>query len=145
MTAPATVPLAPDAPWVVLKFGGTSVATLERWKTILQLAANRRTAGARVLIVVSALSGVTDALKALGRCVADERPQRVADLHARHRTLAAAMGLADAARVEQWLASLQALAQAGTLAARPGGTEADTYAWQAALQAHGELLSSSLG
>ncbi|HEX7323804.1 MAG TPA: bifunctional aspartate kinase/diaminopimelate decarboxylase, partial [Rhodanobacteraceae bacterium] len=46
---------------------------------------------------------------------------------------------------EQWLASLQALAQAGTLAARPGGTEADTYAWQAALQAHGELLSSSLG
>ncbi|HET9835229.1 MAG TPA: hypothetical protein VFP88_02620 [Rhodanobacteraceae bacterium] len=68
MTASAPAPLPPDAPWIVLKFGGTSVATPERWRTILELAAARRAEGARVLVVVSALSGVTDALKALCTC-----------------------------------------------------------------------------
>ena len=136
MTASASTPLAPDAPWVVLKFGGTSVATVERWRTILHLAATRRAEGMRVLVVVSALSGVTDALKALCTCAAAEREGALAELVARHRELAAQMQLRDAAGMERWLASLQALAAA----VAPG-----QLIWHAAVQAHGELLSSSIG
>ena len=47
--------------WVVLKFGGTSVSRRNRWDTIGRLAAKRmHEEGARVLVVVSALSGVTN-------------------------------------------------------------------------------------
>ena len=109
MTATTATPLASDAPWVVLKFGGTSVATAERWRTIQKLAATRRAEGMRVLVVVSALSGITDALKALCTCAPAEREAALAGVVARHRELATQMRLADVARVEHWLASLQAL------------------------------------
>ncbi|MEG3049958.1 MAG: hypothetical protein RR792_07215, partial [Thermomonas sp.] len=52
--------------WLVLKFGGTSVSKRERWDTIGRLARERaETEGARVLVVVSALSGVTNELTAI--------------------------------------------------------------------------------
>src|SRR6185312_12164369 len=41
-TAPA---LAPNAPWVVLKFGGTSVSTRPRWENIRRIAAAHRGRG----------------------------------------------------------------------------------------------------
>ncbi|TAN04088.1 MAG: bifunctional aspartate kinase/diaminopimelate decarboxylase [Rhodanobacteraceae bacterium] len=119
-----------------MKFGGTSVATVERWRTILQLAAARRAEGARVLVVVSALSGITDALKALCACAPIERADALAKIIERHRALAAQMQLAHTAEMDRWLASLQAL----VVAAAP-----EQLRWQATVQAHGELLSSSLG
>ncbi len=168
MTAPALTPLESDAPWVVLKFGGTSVATAERWRTILDLAAARRAEGLRVLVVVSALSGITDALKALCRCAPVEREAALAGVVKRHRELAAQMRLTDVARVERWLASLHALvlplppgeggaaAPDGRSDIRAGSADSKPlhqrlsqleggYMWQAAVQAHGELLSSSMG
>ena len=52
--------------WLVLKFGGTSVSRRERWDTIGRLARERADmADARVLVVVSALSGVTNELQAI--------------------------------------------------------------------------------
>ncbi|HET6905975.1 MAG TPA: hypothetical protein VFH52_03390, partial [Rhodanobacteraceae bacterium] len=110
MTTSAPAPLPPDAPWIVLKFGGTSVATSERWRTILELAAARRAEGARVLVVVSALSGVTDALKALCACAPDERGIALQALHEKHRVLVAQMRLMRVEAMERWLASLSALA-----------------------------------
>jgi diaminopimelate decarboxylase/aspartate kinase len=177
MTASAAAPLAPDAPWVVLKFGGTSVATADRWRTIQQLATARRAEGARVVIVVSALAGVTDALKALCTCAPAGRAAAVAKLVERHRALAGEMGLAETAEMDRRLASLRALIfplppgeaavhgreiRGGARA--PGeGSESSRrsasiepsplplsrgergYLWQAAVQGHGELLSSALG
>ena len=90
MTASTAAPLAPEAPWVVLKFGGTSVATVDRWRTIQQLAAARRAEGARVVVVVSALAGVTDALRALCVCAPVEREGAVAKLVGQATTAAAA-------------------------------------------------------
>ena len=199
MPATAATPLATDAPWVVLKFGGTSVATAERWRTILDLAAARRAAGMRVLVVVSALSGITDALKALCRCAPSGREAACASVVARHRELAVQMQLADIARVEHWLASLRALVfplppgegarlrptgsavnsisrtegRAPWMARARAGEDLDVQAelansepsprraapgasrrlsrgerghwWHAAVQAHGELLSSAIG
>ncbi len=142
MNASTTAPLAPDAPWVVLKFGGTSVATEARWRTILELAGARRARGARVLVVVSALAGVTDALKSLCGSAAPERLAAVERLVERHHALVHGMGLAECAGVDRWLASLRVLSQ-------EGGATADAATsqplWQAAVQAHGELLSSALG
>jgi len=136
MIAPVFTSLAPDAPWVVLKFGGTSVATVERWRTILRLAAARRAEGLRVLVVVSALPGVTDALKALCTCAPAEREDALAKLVVRHRELAEQMRLREAPGMEHWLDSLQALIAAAT---------PERLTWHAAVQAHGELLSSSVG
>jgi diaminopimelate decarboxylase/aspartate kinase len=143
MTVPTFAPLAPDAPWVVLKFGGTSVATVERWRTILRLASARRAEGMRVVVVVSALAGVTDALKALCTCPVGERGDALAKLVAQHRELAVQMQLADADRMERWLASLGALMTGGRVAG--ARMPASNHSWQAAVQAHGELLSSALG
>jgi diaminopimelate decarboxylase/aspartate kinase len=130
-----SAPLPPDAPWIVLKFGGTSVATPERWRTILQLAAARRAEGARVLVVVSALAGVTDALKALCTCGPDKRATSLKNLHEKHRALLAQMSLPGCDAMERWLDSLTAAATSAQSDCR----------WQAQIQAHGELLSSALG
>ncbi|HET9835231.1 MAG TPA: aspartate kinase, partial [Rhodanobacteraceae bacterium] len=118
-----------------MKFGGTSVATPERWRTILELAAARRAEGARVLVVVSALSGVTDALKALCTCAPDERAASLPALHEKHRALAAQMRLPHVEAMERWLGSLAAVV----------ADAQESHPWQALIQAHGELLSSSLG
>ncbi|MDQ2972725.1 MAG: aspartate kinase, partial [Pseudomonadota bacterium] len=119
-----------------MKFGGTSVASVQRWRTILDLAALRRADGARVLLVVSALSGITDALKALCACAPRAREASLATLITRHHELAGQMQLPRVEAMESWLTSLSTLAR---------GTSADPLAWQAEVQAHGELLSSALG
>lgn len=51
--------------WRVLKFGGTSVRGRSQWETIASLAQQRLDNGHRVVLVCSAVSGVTDALQAL--------------------------------------------------------------------------------
>ena len=135
MTDSKPAPLPSDAPWIVLKFGGTSVATVERWRTILELAAARRAEGARVLLVVSALSGVTDALKALCATAPEARPAALAALRERHRALAARMELSGVPAMERWLESLSAAAAEPRM----------SHHAQALVQAHGELLSSALG
>ncbi len=71
--SPASLPA--DAPWIVMKFGGTSVATLPRWQNIRELVASRRAEGSRVLVVVSALTGITDALKQL--CTQGDKGKRI--------------------------------------------------------------------
>lgn len=51
-----------DGDWIVLKFGGTSVATRQRWETIRDIVRARVDEGYRVLVVCSALSGVSNLL-----------------------------------------------------------------------------------
>lgn len=140
MTAPSSAPLPPDASWIVLKFGGSSVARAARWQSIAELARKRHADGHRVLIVVSALSGVTDALKAIGESAdVGERRQRAEALAQRHIDFAVELGV-DAALLAPWLAHLAELAASG------GGSRCEgLYAWQAELLAMGELMSSTLG
>ena len=52
--------------WIVLKFGGTSVSRRNRWNIIGQLMRKRmQDEQVRVLVVVSALSGVTNTLQSI--------------------------------------------------------------------------------
>ena len=100
--------------WIVLKFGGTSVSRRHRWNTIGELAKKRaEETGGRVLVVVSALSGVTNELTAIADGAADST-ERVAKLEARHRDFLAeldlddpfARGLAEGQRVAEAVAEL---------------------------------------
>ncbi|SFN36890.1 bifunctional aspartate kinase/diaminopimelate decarboxylase [Dokdonella immobilis] len=135
---PATLP--EDAPWVVLKFGGTSVSTRPRWDNIASIAASHREAGRRVLIVVSALSGITDMLKGIGEGHADgQRCQELREaIIARHHTLFGELGLPKRNAIDAWLARLDQLLADPR---RPSGA----LPWQAELLALGELSSSTLG
>ncbi|WP_313642436.1 bifunctional aspartate kinase/diaminopimelate decarboxylase [Stenotrophomonas sp.] len=123
--------------WIVLKFGGTSVSRRHRWNTIGQLAKKRADeTGGRVLVVVSALSGVTNELTAIADGAADSR-ERVAALVSRHNDFLAELELGREVLAER-LAALQALLDDPRAASRP-------LDWQAEVLGQGELLSSSVG
>jgi len=124
-----------DASWTVLKFGGTSVSKRERWDEIGRIAAARAGEG-RVLVVVSALSGVTNELQAISN--GGDVAGRVAALVERHRAFCAELGLDPDAALGERLRALQALRDDPRCASRP-------LAWQAEVLAQGELLSSTLG
>ena len=133
-------PLRISGTWVVLKFGGTSVATAERWASIETIIRSQRAAGMRVLVVCSALAGVTNRLEALVADIdrgvpADAALGALAETHA---ALAGALGV-DVDRVlGTELAALKR--RVGALAGREV-----TPPERAALMAYGELLSSRLG
>lgn len=135
---PADAP-SPGQPWIVMKFGGTSVATLPRWQNIRELIASRRAEGARVLVVVSALTGITDALKQL--CAegnGDKRKAAAGAIAQRHHDLLGHMQLPLPDTLATRLGDLAALAADGPAAL-------GELAWAAQVQAHGELMSSALG
>ncbi|WP_238382779.1 bifunctional aspartate kinase/diaminopimelate decarboxylase [Cognatilysobacter segetis] len=126
--------------WVVLKFGGTSVSRRTRWDTIGRLAAKRATdEGLRVLVVVSALSGVTNELQAIANTGAGATTaSRIDALIARHREFCAELGLDADVVLGERLAALRALA------ADPRAVDRGLD-WQAEVLGQGELLSSTLG
>ncbi|MDC7805938.1 bifunctional aspartate kinase/diaminopimelate decarboxylase [Luteimonas sp BLCC-B24] len=127
-----------DDRWIVLKFGGTSVSRRHRWDTIGRLAKRRAEEhGARVLVVVSALSGVTNELTAIADGAADS-PARVGALVERHRAFASELELDVDAVLGARLAALQALADDPRATTR-------TLDWQAEVLGQGELLSSTIG
>ena len=107
-TTPAT---AAPASWIVLKFGGTSVSTRARWDKIAAIAHAWREQGKHVLIVVSALSGITDKLKAICEAQADaEKRAAIRDeIVARHQAMFAELELHDHAPLRYWLERLDAL------------------------------------
>ncbi|MBH1652992.1 bifunctional aspartate kinase/diaminopimelate decarboxylase [Stenotrophomonas maltophilia] len=123
--------------WIVLKFGGTSVSRRHRWDTIGKLAKKRaEETGSRVLVVVSALSGVTNELTAIADGAPDSR-DRVAALVERHEAFLAELGLGREVLADR-LAALQGLLDDPRAATRP-------LQWQAEVLGQGELLSSTLG
>ena len=95
--------------WIVLKFGGTSVSRRHRWDTIGRLAKKRAEENdARVLVVVSALSGVTNELTAIADGATDAAA-RVAGLEQRHRDFVAELELDPDAVLGERLTALRGL------------------------------------
>jgi diaminopimelate decarboxylase/aspartate kinase len=125
-------------PWVVMKFGGTSVDSVDCWETICGQVSKNVEAGNQVLIVVSALSGVTNLLAALAQASSTAEKDPIMDeLASRHQRLIGALGLEQSAGFEKHWSSLLGLAAVE-------GTEL-TSGQRALLLAHGELLSSFIG
>lgn len=124
-----------QAEWVVLKFGGTSVAGRVQWEIIASLTRGRRAEGCRVLLVCSAVAGITSELSSL----ADE-PASAARLDGicdRHSLLAADLGV-DASR---WIDEAVTRMRANLERLMAG----DDPAARADLLAVGEWLSTRIG
>ncbi len=132
---------ASDVQFRVLKFGGTSVSTASRWATIAKLAQSVITNGEQCVVVVSALSKITDQLKALSELNQhDAKSQALLNgIRLRHEELAAEVGLKpDLVSFHPSLQHLENL----MLDTRRASLH---FSWTAEVLAMGELLSSSLG
>jgi len=65
---------------VVQKYGGTSVGDAERIKNVARRVGERRAQGDRIVVVVSAMSGVTDGLITLAKQIMSAPPAREMDM-----------------------------------------------------------------
>jgi diaminopimelate decarboxylase/aspartate kinase len=129
--------------WVVLKFGGASVSDAERWATTSRIVQKRIEEGLRPLLVISALTGVTDALEEmLRRAVEQGHPaalEVLAGIERRHLELGAGLGIDAEPIVRPGLEELSRLALAAALLRESGP------ALRARVLAFGELMASRLG
>jgi bifunctional diaminopimelate decarboxylase / aspartate kinase len=131
---------ATPSPWIVLKFGGTSVSSPANWNNIARVAAERRALGARVLIVHSAVSGITDRLeRLLDGAIAQAPEQELSAIEARHRQLADELGVPLGTEVERLLEELREIAAGIALV----GEVSDRT--RARVMAAGELMATHIG
>jgi len=97
--------------WVVLKFGGTSVSNLANWRNIASVVRARRASGTRVLVVHSAVSGITDRLEAvLTAALAGTHEAPLQAIEQRHAALAAELGIGLSAALERYFSELRQMA-----------------------------------
>ncbi|GAA4358068.1 aspartate kinase [Kangiella marina] len=125
--------------WVVLKFGGSSVSSREDWDNIVQIVQDNLQQGVKVAIVHSAFKNVTNQLERLAQLAVDNSSKELLnEITDYHQKMASQLKL-DASLLTPWLDSLEAsvsrISDHGTL----------TSKLRAAVVAHGELLSSTLG
>ena len=128
------------SPWVVLKFGGSSVSTADNWKTIARLVRNRIDAGLRPLIVHSALEGVSNKLESLlAHAAKGSSDTLLEDIRTQHFTLADDLGLDGKALLGDTLHELEQLV-AGVRLVREVSVRV-----RVRVMALGELMSTRLG
>jgi len=65
---------------LVLKFGGTSVGTIEKIKKVANIIKKRVSEGNQIIVVVSAMSGVTDELKSKSDSVSNNFDEKELDV-----------------------------------------------------------------
>lgn len=129
-----------STPWIVLKFGGTSVATLVNWRNIARVVAARRADGAQVLVVHSALTGITDRLeKLLEAALRGEHGSVLEEIENRHRTLATELNIEVGPELSRQFAELRQMAAGIALV----GEISDRT--RARVMATGELMATALG
>jgi len=126
--------------WMVLKFGGTSVSTLESWTNIARIISERRAHGARVLIVHSAITGITDRLgRLLDAAISQSHAGELQAIEERHRRLAAELGIPLGEELERQLAEI------GEIAAGVALVREVSERTRARVMATGELMATHLG
>jgi diaminopimelate decarboxylase/aspartate kinase len=127
-------------PWVVLKFGGTSVSSVTNWHNIARVLRERIAEGLRPVVVHSALSGITDRLESLlAAALVGAHGAGLERIESVHRDLARQLSVEPGPLFETFLAELNALAAA--IAER---REVDDRG-RAQVMAMGELLATALG
>lgn len=125
-------------PYVVSKFGGTSVASLAGWTTIREVILAHRAEGRRTILVCSAVAGVTNRLTAsIDRISSGEDPTTHLDeIRALHAELAAALDIDAKTLLADDEQRLRELCSPTTDLAPSVRAE---------ILAHGELMSTRLG
>ncbi len=134
-------PMTPEtAPFVVLKFGGTSVSSAANWRNIRDVLKARLAEGLSPVVVHSALSGITDRLEhLLGEAVLGREAPVLEAIAARHAALARDLGLALPAGVARHLEDLAQIA-AGIALVKEVSDRV-----RARVMATGELMATVLG
>ena len=131
--------------FVVLKFGGTSVSTLERWQTVAEileatLAEGTPAQPTRPLVVCSALSGISNLLEDLCRLAPKSEYAEVIELiRKRHHQLAGALGVDAEDALGAYFEALDRMALGASL------TGEVSPKLHARIMALGELMSTRLG
>ena len=126
--------------WVVMKFGGTSVSTADNWRTIAALIQNRRAQNLRILIVHSALRGISNELAAaLDAAVSGDPAANIAAIREQHYQLADDLGLDRHALLDPTLQELDQLLAGVRL------IQEVSSRLRARVMAMGELMSTTLG
>ncbi|REJ76935.1 MAG: hypothetical protein DWQ36_01895 [Acidobacteria bacterium] len=127
-------------PWVVLKFGGTSVSTRERWEAIRETLSQRLDEGLRPMVVASALSQVSNRLEHILEKAAEGAPvdAELEEIWRDHEKLAEDLGIStDPAR--PFLDDLTALLHGVRL------IHEVTPRLHARVMSAGEMMSTRLG
>src|SRR5690606_32323829 len=126
--------------WVVMKFGGTSVSTADNWRTIAALVRNRLAQDFRVLIVHSALRGISNELAAALDAAVSGGPEANVDaIREQHYRLADDLGLDRHALLDPVLQEL------GQLLAGVRLIQEVSPRVRVRVMAMGELMSTALG
>jgi diaminopimelate decarboxylase/aspartate kinase len=133
-------PGMPQTETVVLKFGGTSVASRERWDRIREIVTQRLEQGLTPFLVCSAISGISDQLESLFEsAVEGDFGDSLDRIEQRHRELAEALEI-DLERVVG--DEFESLAQYAEGIALLGE---DSARLKARIMAKGELMSTRMG
>ena len=126
--------------WVVLKFGGTSVSSRERWETISREAALRKEEGLSPFVVCSALSGISNGLEELlAQALGGSYDEILSQIKQRHVRLGEALGVDVDALLEESFAELDRMALGASLVGE------GSPRLRARVMAMGELMSTKLG
>jgi bifunctional diaminopimelate decarboxylase / aspartate kinase len=126
--------------WVVVKFGGTSVSNLQNWQSIAAIVSRHRADGARVLIVHSAISGITDRLeKLLAAALAGSGDEALAAIEARHAQLCQELGVGLSADLSAHVGTLRQVAAGVALM----GEVSDRT--RARVMGMGEIMATEIG
>lgn len=127
-------------PWVVLKFGGTSVRSGSTWKTIAQIVRTTLAQKERPLVVCSALPGVSDQLEKLILLAQQAQHKPLLDhIIASYRTLATECQLDATALLQEDFSQLKQICDGIALTGELSPT------LHARVLAFGELLLTKLG
>lgn len=129
-----------SAPWVVLKFGGTSVATRERWDAIAQTLTDRLAQGLRPVLVCSALGGVSNLLEELlDKATRNEHSPVLEKIRDLHNRLGASMNIDTQAIIGMHYDELDRFARGASLVGEVSPR------LHARILARGELMATRLG
>jgi diaminopimelate decarboxylase/aspartate kinase len=130
----------PSVPFVVLKFGGTSVSSASNWRNIRDVLRKRLAEGVRPVVVHSAVSGITDRLEALlASALAGDPEPAMAQIEERHAKLAGELGIDLPAGVKRQLTELRQIA-AGVALVKEVSDRV-----RARVMSAGELMATELG
>lgn len=133
-----------SSPWVVLKFGGTSVSSVANWKNVALVLRKRLEEGLKPVVVHSALSGITDRLeqlllKALESDSSAGWEGVMSQIETRHRDLARDLGITVSADLEDQFTRLRQIASGIAL------VKEVSERLRARVMAQGELMATRLG
>ena len=129
-----------STPWVVIKFGGTSVSSRANWEMIAKIVRERLAEGLRPLVVCSALAGVSDSLERLmAEAPTGDHPAVLDKIKEKHLALAQDLGVDGAALLTPYFKELSRIAVGAKLV-----REVSPRLHARAL-AFGEIMSTQLG